>query len=180
MAELDEDITDLVQVAFVRGDEAALETAYKTYGSLVYTLCRKTLPEDRAADVTQEVFVSAWRARTRFDPDKGSLAAWLIGIAKNRIVDNVRSEQRHETRRSDTPMSNLPVESDVEGAADRMLVAQALGRLPARQRTAIELAYLGGLTHTEIATKTDIPLGTVKSDIRRGMEQIRSYVGGEP
>ena len=85
------------EAAFMRGDDAGLESIYRAHGALIYTLCRRNLPDDRASEVTQDVFVSAWKARTRFDPDKGGIAAWLTGIAKNRIVDNLRAEQRIES-----------------------------------------------------------------------------------
>jgi RNA polymerase sigma factor (sigma-70 family) len=178
VAELDQEITD-AEAGFVRGDDGALKCAYDAHGALIYTLCRRSLPEDRAADVTQEVFVSAWRAHGTFDPQKGRLAAWLTGIAKNRIIDNIRSEQRHSSRRSDAPVVDLTAESEIDRTADKMLVAQVLTSLPDRQRQMVKLAYLDGFTHTEIADKTNRPLGTVKSDIRRGLDRIRRDLGGD-
>jgi RNA polymerase sigma-70 factor, ECF subfamily len=170
-------VTDAAEAAFIRGDEDALRAAYDAYGSLVYSFCRRSLGDDRAKDVAQEVFVSAWRARDRFDSSKGSLAGWLMGITKNRLIDNIRAEQRHADRRSEAEPGELPVESDVERVGDRMLVADALDSLPARSRTVIELAYLSDLTHTQIAEQTSLPLGTVKSDIRRGLASIRRHLG---
>jgi RNA polymerase sigma factor (sigma-70 family) len=174
----EQDIVD-AEAAFVRGEDTALKSAYDDHGALIYTLCRRSVPDDRAADVTQEVFVNAWKARHQFDPQKGRLAAWLVGIAKNRIIDNIRSEQRHESRRSDKPATELPVDCEIERTADKMLVAQALACLPDRQRQMIKLAYIDGFTHSEIADKTNSPLGTVKSDIRRGIDRIRIDLGGE-
>ena len=167
---------DAAEEAFSRGDEHALRAAYDAHGSLVYSFCRRSLDDARAKDVTQEVFVSAWRARDQFDPAKGSLAAWLMGITKNRLVDNVRSEDRHATRRSDTDLTDIAVESDLDRVGDRMLVADALEALPERSRRVIELAYLGDLTHSEVAERTSLPLGTVKSDIRRGLATIRRHL----
>ena len=166
-------VIDAVEAAFAQGDDDALRAAYDAHGPLVYSFCRRSLGDDRAKDVTQEVFVSAWRARDRFDSSKGSLAAWLMGITKNRLIDNVRSEQRHASRRADAEPGELPVEPDVDRVGDRMLVADALKSLPERSRTVIELAYLSDLTHTQIAEQTSLPLGTVKSDIRRGLASIR-------
>jgi RNA polymerase sigma factor (sigma-70 family) len=168
--------TDPVATRFAGGDETVLREAYDAHGSLVYSICLRSLPEDRAKDVTQEVFVSAWRARERFDPSRGSLAAWLVGITKNRIIDNVRSEQRHASRRSDVEAADSPVEPEVERIADQMLVAAALEVVPERGRTAIRLAYFEGLTHPEIAQRTGVALGTVKSDIRRGLEKVRRHM----
>ena len=105
------------------------------------------------------MFVSAWRARSTFDPAKGSLAGWLIGIAKNRIIDNLRAERRHIAHRAEAEPTDLPVESEVESMGDRMLVAEALRTLPERPRTVIELSYFTGLTHNQIADQTSLPLG---------------------
>lgn len=158
-------------------DEASLRSAYDAHGPLVYSFCRRTLGDERAKDVTQEVFVSAWRARHRFDPAKGSLAGWLMGITKNRLIDNVRAEKRHSDRRADDADRDIPVDPAVDRIGDRMLVADALRTLPDRSRRAIELAYIEGLTHQEIAEQTDLPLGTVKSDIRRGLIRLRDHLG---
>jgi RNA polymerase sigma-70 factor (ECF subfamily) len=166
---------DAVETLFSQGEEDALRAAYDAHGPLVYSFCRRSLGDDRAKDVTQEVFVSAWRARDQFDSSKGSLAAWLMGITKNRLIDNIRAEQRHAGRRADGEIE-LPVESDVDRVGDRMLVADALESLPERSRTVIELAYLSDLTHTQIAEQTSLPLGTVKSDIRRGLASIRRHL----
>lgn len=164
---------DDVDAAFVRGEESALRAAYDAHGSAVYSYCRRSLGDDRAGDVTQEVFLSAWRARERFDPAKGSLGAWLMGITKNRLIDNVRAEKRHSDRRSDREPGETPVESEVEHVGERMLVVEALKRLPERQRTVVELAFFEDLTHQQIAERTALPLGTVKSDIRRSLARIR-------
>ena len=171
------EVLDDIEAAFVRGDESALKAAYDAHGSLIYSYSRRSLGEDRAKDVTQEVFVSAWRARERFDPAKGSLGGWLMGITKNRVIDNVRAEKRHSDRRSDAEPGDTPVESEVETVGDRMLVAEALARLPERSRTMIEMAFLEDLTHQQIAERTTLPLGTVKSDIRRGLARIRRELG---
>jgi len=171
--------SESIEEAFARGDESALKSAYDAHGALIYNICRKSLPDDRAADVTQEVFVSAWKAHHRFDTTKGSLTAWLVAIAKNRIIDNVRSEGRHESRRADAPTEEIPVEAEVERSADKMLVVEALGLLPSRQRQILDLAYLGGLTHAEVSDRLQVPLGTVKSDISRGLRRIRTHMGGE-
>ena len=128
-------VIDAVEAAFARGDGDALRGAYDAHGPLVYSFCHRSLGDDRAKDVTQEVFVSAWQARERFDSSKGSLAGWLMGITKNRLIDNIRAEQRHASRRANSEPVELPVESDVERVGDRMLVADALTSLPERSRT---------------------------------------------
>jgi RNA polymerase sigma factor (sigma-70 family) len=175
--------------AFAAGHDHALKQAYDTLGGIVFGLCRRALPTHQAEEVTQDVFVSAWRKRDQFDPERGSLAAWLVGITKRRIIDHIRSERRHSDRRADlasdvgptpagTPSgTDLVVEpTELDAIADQMVVADALRTLTDRPRQVIELAYIHGLTHQEIAERTGIPLGTVKSDIRRGLETIRGHL----
>jgi RNA polymerase sigma factor (sigma-70 family) len=162
--------------AFSRG-EADLKAVYDTYGSLVYSISRRALGDDGAGEVTQDVFVRAWRARDQFDPQRGSLAAWLVGITKHRIIDHVRRERRHADRRADSADELAAVtEADVERIAERITVAHALDVLPERARTVIELAYVHDLTHQQIADRTGHPLGTVKSDIRRGLQLLREHI----
>lgn len=165
-----------VETAFTRGDEAALKTIYDTHARLVYSYCRRSLTDERAKDVTQDVFVSAWKGREKFDPSRGSLPAWLMGITKNRLIDNVRAENRHSSRRATSEPGDVGVEAETERIGDRMLVADALKTLSVRARTAIELAYFEGLSHQQVSERTDLPLGTVKSDIRRGLASIRTLV----
>jgi RNA polymerase sigma-70 factor (ECF subfamily) len=163
--------------AFARG-QADLRDAYEAHGRLVYSICRRTLDAEAAKDVTQDVFVSAWRGRDQFDPAKGSLGAWLVGITKRRVIDHVRSERRHADRRADEA-SDTPAtvnDTSVDQLANRVIVVDALQSLPNRTREIIELAYIHDLTHHAIAERTGVPLGTVKSDIRRGLLRIRELM----
>ena len=170
-------VIDDVEAAFMAGGPDALRLAYEAHGSLVYSYCRRSLGDERAKDVTQEVFVSAWRARDRFDPSRGSLAGWLMGITKNRLIDNVRAERRHTDRQVDRePGDTGTDDAGLDRVGDRMLVADALRLLSERPRQVIELAYLEDLTHQEVAERTGLPLGTVKSDIRRGLARIRHHL----
>jgi len=176
------DDTDTLGAAFASGS-ADLRAIYGVHGPLVYAICRKSLGDESAGEVTQDVFVSAWRGRHQFDPARGTLAAWLVGITKHRIIDHVRRERRHTDRRADMaeePSTALSIsdEAEVDRVADRMTIAHALDSLPARPREMIGLAYVHGLTHQEIAERTGIPLGTIKSDIRRGLLALRDHLGG--
>ncbi len=162
-----------VEQAFAGGDEDALRAAYELYGALVYTYCLQSLDESRAKDVAQEVFISALRNRGQYNPQKGTLAGWLIAITKNRIIDNIRAEQRHEKRRAEADFEEVAVEAQVDKAGDRMMVAEALRCLPDRPRRVIALHYFDDLTHSQIADRLSVPIGTVKSDLRRGLLQIR-------
>lgn len=159
-------------------DQVDLREVYEAHGRLVYSICRKALDAEAAKDVTQEVFVSAWRGRQQYDPARGSLSAWLVGIAKRRIIDHLRSERRHADRRADElPDDSRPGPAPaVDHIADQLLVVEALGTLPDRARNVIELAYVHDLTHHDIAERTGTPLGTVKSDIRRGLRRIRDHL----
>jgi RNA polymerase sigma-70 factor (ECF subfamily) len=141
---------------------------------MVYTMCRRALGTDLAADATQEVFVSAWRARAQFDVRRGSLGGWLAGITKHRIVDLLRARQRQMVAGEIDAAATGP--SGVEEMLDRVLLADALERLPAASKRLIELAFFEHLTHAEIAERCELPLGTVKSDIRRGLARLRRHM----
>jgi RNA polymerase sigma factor (sigma-70 family) len=168
--------------AWLAGGDDALRTAWDQFGSLVYTYCRRSLTDaDSAADCAQETFVSAWRSRDRFDPSKGTLAAWLMGIARYRVLDAYRAAPRIPTPVDEDRTEvaeDAPPTQDV--LADRMLLAHALETLPERARRVVELAFYGDLTQQEIASRLDLPLGTVKSDMRRALLRLRTHLeGGE-
>ncbi len=164
---------------FAHGDDSVLRAAYDEHGSLVYSLCRRSVGADLAHDITQEVFVAAWRRRSTFDPSRGSLGAWLTGITKHKIVDVVRRESRHRPERADAAPAALDESGTAEQIgliSDRMLLADALQTLPARCREVLDLAFVRDLTHQQISDTTGLPLGTVKSDVRRGLERLRRYL----
>ena len=160
--------------AFARGD-ADLREVYDAHSSLVYSLCRRALGAEAAKDATQEVFVSTWRKREQFDPSKGALGAWIVGITKRRIIDQLRSEGRHADRRAEEVNDERSPSDDTppERVVDRMFAADLLAKLPSRTREVIELVYVHDLTHREVAEQTGLPIGTVKSDVRRGIMKIR-------
>lgn len=166
---------------FVAGDDAALRDVYDVHGSLIYSICRRTVGPDRAADVTQEVFISAWRSRDRFDPRRGTMAGWLVGIAKHRCVDALRKDGRRPSvvGIEDDIGTDVADDDAIDSATrviDRMLLAECLTELSDRARRCVELAFLHDLTHGEIADRTGVPLGTVKSDIRRGLAHLRRHL----
>jgi RNA polymerase sigma-70 factor (ECF subfamily) len=156
------------------GDESAMAALYDRYSSLVYAVALRVLGDTGAAeDVLQEVFMQLWRNPAAFDSSRGNLGAWLGVITRNRAIDGLR-RRRPETDIADVVVS---VEPDMAGDAERArameTVRVALGGMPAPQRSALEMAYFEGLTHTEIATKTGEPLGTVKTRIRTGLQALR-------
>ena len=166
-----------VTARFAAGDERALEAVYAQWSPLVFTMARRATGNDSdAADIAQAVFLSAWRARASIDPRKGSLPGWLVTITRRRIADHWESISR-ERRTFDAEVSHLDdgvLERQAEESVNRVLIADELRHLGEPQRKIMELAFFQDLTHAQIARALDIPLGTVKSHIRRSLDRLRS------
>lgn len=169
-----------------RGDQAGLAELYDRHGRLVYSLVLRIVRDQGdAEDVTQEVFTQAWRQASRFQADRGTVAAWLVVLARTRAIDvwrkrRVRPQLMDEAsppdRSDEGPLQDLRLVTDEQASSIR----QALHRLPTLQRTAIELAFFDGLTHTEIASELELPLGTVKTRVRQGLLRLRDHLMGTP
>jgi RNA polymerase sigma-70 factor (ECF subfamily) len=171
---------DAALVSAIRaGDPGAMALLYDRYGSVVYSVALRVLGDTGSAeDVLQEVFMQLWRNPNAFDASRGNLAPWLAVIARNRAIDSIR--KRHpETDIADVVIS---VEPDMAGDAERgramEKVRGALSSMPAAQRSALEMAYFEGLSHSEIAAKTGEPLGTIKTRIRSGLLSLRKVFQG--
>ena len=162
---------------FVAGDEQALRAAYDRWGGLVHAFCVRSLASRAdAEEATAQVFVNAWRGRSGFDPDRGSLAAWLLGIARRAVAD-VHGRLVREQALRDALEQVRPVDVDAddgpERLVERLLVADALAQLRPEQRRAVGLAFYDGLTHQQVASTMGLPLGTAKTHIRRGLAVLR-------
>ena len=162
------------------GDGAALRTLYDQHARGVFSLAVRILRSQQdAEDLVQEVFVQAWRQAVRYDPGRGTVAAWLLMQTRSRAIDKLRSrrarpegaEAEGALEQQRDPAAGADVEVVRLEQADA--VRRALDGLPHPQRAALELAYYEGLTHVEIAERLEEPLGTVKTRIRQGLLRLR-------
>jgi len=166
---------------FAAGEEQALAWAYERWAGQVHGMAVRAFgPGPDAEDVTQQTFVSAWTGRSGYRPEKGPLPAWLVGGARHKIADTWarRDKQRRETEAAMSEAQAVPGGRATSGVdtqvADRILLLDELDLLGQPQRGIIELAFFEDLTHAQIAVRTGIPLGTVKSHIRRTLERLRT------
>ena len=159
-------------------DQQALLTLYQQQGKAVYSLAYRILQNATLAEeVTQDVFFKVWRQTTHWDPDRGKLKNWLLTITQFTAIDRLRHERRQPTLHpdsiEDTEESMLKLSSSdalwQEGTALRLLLEQ----LPEEQTRLIDLAFYQGMTHTEIAEATKLPLGTVKTRLRSALQRLR-------
>ena len=170
--------SDLALVAAIRsGDQEAMAELYDRYSSIVYSVALRVLQDTGAAeDVLQDIFMQLWRKPGAFDASRGNMAAWLAVIARHRAIDALR-RRRPENDIEDVVVS---VESDLASEAERSRtmdkVRGALEAMSKEQRSALEMAYFDGMTHTEIAQKTGEPLGTIKTRIRTGLISLRKVL----
>jgi RNA polymerase sigma-70 factor (ECF subfamily) len=187
----DEDCRLVERVA--RGESSALERIYDRHGRGVYSVALRLLGDPAAAEeVVQETFLKLWRQPNAYQPSRGRLLPWLLGVAHHHTVDMLRRrqlEQRHRASTTSTSangdgladvLDNLGLASSDEdpqlraGAFDqRQAIGRALAELPVEQRVPLELAYYRGMTQYEVATLLGVPLGTVKTRMRLGLQQLR-------
>lgn len=160
----------------VQRDEAALAALYDRYAGMLSSVLNRILRDQQAAEeILQDIFFQLWRTASGFDPSRGSLAGWLLVIARNRAISRLR---RHNPAAGEELKENsvaLPFNFETQMAQQEMLgrVKGALDSLTQEQRAAIELAYFEGMSHSEIARRTGDPLGTVKTRLRMAVETLR-------
>ena len=184
MADVKRELAHLSDEALValaaRSEQAALAELYDRYGRAAYGLALRVLRDQALAeDAVQDAFLSVWRTAPRFVPERGAASTWILTLVHRRAVDVVRREQR---RRAD-PLDRVPEQGG--GAVDeeawvrlqRERVQAALNQLPDQQREALELAYYGGFTQSELAERLGQPIGTIKSRMFTGLARLRELLG---
>jgi RNA polymerase sigma factor (sigma-70 family) len=178
----DERDRDLLR-RIARGDQDAFRRLFGRYAPTAQALARRIVGQAfLAEEIVQEAFLSVWRNPAGYDPDRGSVRAWLLSTIHNRAVDLIRREEAHRRRAVDAvadvePVGADPAEQVVDEVGlpeERAAVRKALDELPAEQRQVIELMYFGGLTQTKISAALSLPLGTVKSRTLLAMRRLRT------
>lgn len=181
----------LMQAVTAR-QEAAFAVLYDRYTEVVYSAAYRVLGDSQLAeDTTQDIFVRLWRNPASFVAERGRFITWLMSVARNRAVDELRSRGRRRRREGvpgslpeDNLLESLPAETDdpltsAQTHERQALVRAALSGLPREQRLALELSYFSGLTQQQIAEVLNEPLGTVKTRIRLGMMKLRRALDGQ-
>jgi RNA polymerase sigma-70 factor (ECF subfamily) len=166
----------------VLGDERAFAGLYDALAGVGYGTVKRVLRDPAMSEeVTQEVFVELWRTAARFDPARASVSTWAVTIARRRAVDRVRSEQSQRDR---IERAGRRRRDDVDATDDSVIasldaerVGRALAELPEDQRVVIEMAFLDGDSHAEIAERLALPLGTVKGRVRGGLKKLGGRLG---
>jgi RNA polymerase sigma factor (sigma-70 family) len=173
-------LSDEALVALVaRSDEVALAELYDRFGRVAYGLARRILRDDALAeDAVQEAFLAVWRSAPRFVPERAKASTWLLTLVHRRAVDLVRREDRRRAEPIDEAAepAGAEVDESVWLRLERERVQAALRRLPDQQREAIELAYYGGFTQSELAECLGQPLGTIKSRMFTGLGRLRELL----
>jgi RNA polymerase sigma-70 factor (ECF subfamily) len=177
--------------AVAEGDPAALAELYDRHGAGVYAVCLRVLRDaEEAEEILEDVFFQLWRQARQYDASRGSVAVYLVTLARSRAIERLRVRERRTRLRSEVP-DELLGETSVGLASSgtsplhealsferRTHVRRALAELPTEQREAVELAFLEGLSHAEIAERLREPLGTIKTRIRTGLLRMRGALGG--
>ena len=179
-----EDAALIYQVA--QGDQNALARLYDRYSGLLLALARRILNDSSdAEEVLQEVFLQVWNQAGRYDRVRSSVSTWLVLIARSRAIDRLRSRQVVDRTLIALQQENRGLHASHEGNRSVLMdqrrerLRREMSELPAEQRQVLELAFYGGLTQSEIASSTDIPLGTVKTRTLLAMKKLRKALQGD-
>jgi RNA polymerase sigma factor (sigma-70 family) len=175
-------LSDEAVVALVaRSDQSALAELYDRFGRLAYGVALRVLRDEKLAeDAVQEGFLAAWRTADRFMPERARASTWVLTLVHRRAVDLVRREERRRAESLPDDVGHASTESAEDDAwlrFERERVQSALKRLPDQQREALELAYYGGFTQSELAERLGQPVGTIKSRMFAGLTRLRELLG---
>jgi len=177
----DEEVMALVQ----EGNPRAFEMLYVRHGGPAFSLAYRMVGNRvTAEDISQEAFLSIWRSRLRYQPERGSVRTWVLGIVHHRAIDALRRNLVHDKRRASADgieeRFEAPDQTDLEVARmdEARIVRDAIGELPEEQSKVIEMAYFGGFSHSQIAEMLEMPIGTVKGRMRLGLDKLRRRLAG--
>jgi RNA polymerase sigma-70 factor (ECF subfamily) len=165
-----------------RDDEEALAQIYDRYSRVAYGLALRIVRDPALAeDAVQEAFLAVWRTAGSFRADRAKPSTWILTLVHRRAVDVVRREERRRAQplaegSEEADERALPADEEIELTDRRRLVQEALRQLPDEQREALELAYYGGLTQSELAERLSVPLGTIKSRMFTGLRRLRDLL----
>jgi RNA polymerase sigma-70 factor, ECF subfamily len=156
-----------------QGSEDALTELYRRYGGPIYGLALRIVETPSSAEeVTQDVFMRVWEQSLRWDSSKGTLVGWLMQIARFRAIDYVRYEKRRPTS-AEVELDDLPIAIAEPLWEDGQILREFMQQLPKEQGEALYLAFFKGMTHSQIAEATGLPLGTVKTRLRLGLQKLK-------
>jgi len=174
-------MTDSVLARIAQGDQRAVRECIDQFGSLIWSIARRlTRTRADAEDAVQEIFTDVWRSAGRFDPSQGSEKVFVTTIARRRLIDRLRRVSNQGTTASTDEIETLAWADPgihAETSAEAQTAARAVMQLRPEQRQVLELGLLQGLSHAEIAEALQMPLGTVKTMMRRGLIQVRQLMG---
>ena len=174
-------MTQSVLQRIAQGDKSAVEECLNTYGGLIWSLARRMCQKQNdAEDAVQEIFIEIWKNAARFDANQSSETTFVAMIARRRLIDRLRSANRRISTDSLEDILAEPAnrfDEEMQISIEAKQAARAMQNLRAEQRQVLQLSIIHGLSHQEISDTTGMPLGTVKTHARRGLLQVREFLG---
>ena len=177
-----------LMLRIAQGDQRAFETLYDRFSGILFATAYRVLNNQAAAeDVVQDTFIQIWQKAPQYDPAKGKPLTWAVTLTRNRSIDRLRSTQRRSRMQDDLQAESETFEQfdgrssldAISSAETSQRVRDAVNKLPADMREAIELAFFGSLKQSEIAERLNTPLGTIKARIRRGMTKLQNMLDSD-
>jgi RNA polymerase sigma-70 factor (ECF subfamily) len=169
---------ELLMLEIASCSEMALKELYARFSKQIYSLARRMLRDESAAeDVTQDVFVKIWQKALDYMQSKGSVSTWVMTIAHHSAIDAIRRRGSHETVVLEEGELERYADEHNDDRLEQVTVSRALEALEPAERGLIELAYFEGLSHSQLASRTGIPLGTIKSRLRLGLQKLKDALG---